>query len=423
MLLVAGLAFVLMNGTAGAAEGGSEPFFWGVSNSSFQVEGTPADSNWYHWTHEAGRISDGTNADVATDFWNRYDTDFALAQELGANAFRMSIGWERIEPKPGVFDEAALAHYEAMIVAMRARGLEPVITLFHSDLPNWLYLRGGSLYRHFDREFTNYALQVVSRLSAPPASVRYWLTFNEPTTYAEGAFIDGQDPPGKTDRVDLFLESVNAQARAHVRAVRTLRKKVPYNLRFSAAQDWEVFQPEKPNSAFERWIAGVPAKIYNRSFLDTAYKAGTLDFVGVNYYTRMILGMSWKPPFVVTVPGNGPRDQLGTEVYPEGIAITAKDAYHYYHLPVLITENGTADPTDKIRYEALKATLAELAIARASGLPIMGYMHWSLTDNFEWSSGLTPRLGLVEIDYATLERKPRPSFYLYQTLIHQARNQ
>jgi beta-glucosidase len=399
----------------------SGPFLWGVASSSFQVEGSPADSNWYRWTHEAGRIEDGTNADVATDFWNRYDEDFGWAQMLGANAYRVSIAWERIEPEQGRWDEEALTHYERMITAMRAHGLEPVITLFHGPLPGWLHGKGGSLARHFDKRFSEYASRVVSRLAAPPASARYWLTFNEPTTYAEGAYIEGTDPPGKSGRVDLFLRSIKAQTQAHIRAVRELRK-LPYDLKFSVAQDWEVFQAEKSESGFERWIASVPAKIYNRSLLDPAFKAHTLDFVGINYYTRKILGLRPKPPFVVEVRGSGPHDELGTEVYPEGLAITARDVYDRYHLPILFTENGVVDSADALRPEYLRRHIEELTKVRTEGIPVMGYLHWSLTDNFEWSSGHGPRLGLIEIDYTSQRRKPRPSYFVYQQLIRDSRD-
>ncbi len=113
-------------------------FFFGVGNAAFQVEGSPADSDWDRWTKLPGKIKDGSTAVRATDFWNRYDEDFKLAQENAMNAFRLSIAWERVEPSPGKWDEKVLDHYEAILKAMRARGLEPVVTLHHYVLPGWV---------------------------------------------------------------------------------------------------------------------------------------------------------------------------------------------------------------------------------------------------------------------------------------------
>ncbi len=130
-------------------------FLWGVANASFQVEGSPADSDWRRWTHLRGRISDGTDTERATNFLHRYDEDFAWAQILGLNSFRISLAWERIEPLEGIFDPGAIEIYRRMIRAMRACGPEPVVTLQHFTLPAWLSDRGGVLAEDFPRTFAD----------------------------------------------------------------------------------------------------------------------------------------------------------------------------------------------------------------------------------------------------------------------------
>jgi beta-glucosidase len=405
-------------------------FLWGVSNSSFQVEGSPAPSDWYDWTHMKGKIQDGTNADIATDFWNRYDEDFSLAQNLSANAFRVSIAWERIEPVENQWDEEAFQHYTLILQDMRAHGLEPVVTLFHSPLPLWLYNRGGILAKDFDARFADYAFEVVKRLSASPTSVHYWLTVNEPVTMAEGRYISGTDPPGNHIRPFKFIHAIQALVRAHIAAVTKIRSLNDSDIKIGVASDWNDFEISKTGGIFGHLVHFFTNRIYDRYFLDGIifgksplcgklglfcehYKipknVSTLDFLGVNYYSRTEIKGEWKPPFV----------QLDAETSADGLSETLNDVANLYHFPILITENGYAGTDDSMRIDFLRAHLAALAATRATlSVPILGYLHWSLTDNFEWSSGLSIKYGLVDIDYSdNLKRTPKPSFDVYRDLI------
>jgi beta-glucosidase len=425
-----------------------DPFLWGTANASFQAEGTPAPSDWLEWTHQPNRIKDGSNADVATDFWNRYDEDFALAQQLGTNAFRMSLAWERIEPQPGVFDEEALAHYEAMLVAMRARGLEPVVTLWHSALPIWLAHNHGILAKDFDERFAVYAEKAVARLSAPPASVRYWMTLNEPATQAEGKYIDGEDPSDYVNRKGAiksmpndtlrFMRAMVAQVKAHLAAAARIRALAIPGLKIGVATDWTVLQT-KDGNPLEKLIQYFSTRIYDRFFLDgivfgkndlcsdlgplcPRFKLpggkSSVDYIGVNYYTRQIITAKLFPPMIDMSNGPGPVSDRDMEIYPPGLEMALKAVWDDYHVPPMVSENGIADADDHMRPKFLADHLVYLKKAIVDdGVPVLGYLYWSLTDNFNWSGGLKERLGLVEIDYATLERKPRPSFAVFRDLI------
>jgi beta-glucosidase/6-phospho-beta-glucosidase/beta-galactosidase len=191
---------------------------------------------------------------------------------------------------------------------------------------------------------------------------------------------------------------------------------------FSAAQDWEVFQASE-QSLIDRFIAAVPARFYDKVFLDRCHAAGTLDFVGINYYTRLILGACLRPPFICACHGDGPIDDMGTESYPQGIAIAIQQAYDRYRLPVMITENGCADAKDVLRPGFLRCHISAL-LAAAESYPVIGYNHWSLTDNFEWTDGYSMRFGLVQVDFSSTNktRVPRGSFFVYQRLIREAQS-
>jgi len=420
-----------------------KPFLWGVSNSAFQVEGTPADSDWRRWTLQPGKIKDGTAADRATDFWNRFPEDARLAQEGGLNAFRMSVAWERIQPGPDRWDEAALAHYEKMIVELRRRGLEPVVTLQHFALPGWLADRGGLLAAEFVPKFARYAVTVVSRLSRPPARVKYWMTINEPMILVRGAYLEGDWPPGIRNP-KLAMMAAGALAKAHLEAVREIRGRCGAGPWVSIAKNWQVFQAADGNP-----LSLVAAEqleyLFNKQFMNAALKGeiafwmpglpqptvekvplpggrAAMDYLGINNYGRWLVSHSAEPPGFKLAEGPGPKSDMGWEIFPEALYRALKHAAGY-GLPILVSENGVADRSDALRGKFLEEHLAWIARARREGIPVFGYLYWSLTDNFEWAHGLAPRFGLVEMDYETLERKPRASYYRFRDLVSRYREE
>ncbi len=421
----------------------ANPFMWGVGNSSFQVEGSPEDSDWYQFTHSKGMIEDGTNADVATDFWNRYPEDFALAKKLGANTFRISLAWERIEPKKNEWNEAALDKYEAMILKMRENGLEPVVTLHHFVNPAWVAEKGGLLSPTFATDFTSYAIKAMTRLSKAPANVKWWMTFNEPEILVFCGYFWSCWPP------KIYHDPVKAQnaflalAKAHLLTVREIEAKKLNPVKVSIAKHWAVIMP-KTSSKKDVEAAKMYDDFFNRQFMNALltgklyfHMPGAqaieesvemppsrpgLDYVGLNYYQRSIVNFQEKYPYYNSVTGPGEKNELGWEMYAEGMYKALKEV-SVYKLPILVSENGVADKNDKWRSKFLESHLENLAKAKKEGVDVIGYLHWSLTDNFEWASGLKPRFGLVEIDYTTLKRTPRPSFFTYQKLIESYKNE
>lgn len=419
----------------------ADPFYWGVASAAFQVEGSPADSDWKIWTHTPGKIEDGTNADRATDFWNRYDEDFQLAGKtdgespsLGANAFRISLAWERIEPEKGKFSEDALNHYLEMVKSMRQHGLEPFLTLHHFAFPLWVAKGGGPLADSFPNDFAEYAEKVVQFFAQHGSPVHFWMTFNEPNVLAYEGYIYGEWPPGEKGPTQEALKVQFNLAQAHLLAAHKMKIADPTS-KVGIALHWRVFQPKRKNFLDAR-VATVLDFLFNRYFLNTIVKgspctsliqmfcaktkistAGALDFIGVNYYSRSLASFTVKAPYYVVEEGTGPhKNDLGWEIYPEGLGIALKDLSDYKK-SIVITENGIADHADRWRSSFLLDHIKVLKEAQRSGIDVMGYFYWSLTDNFEWARGLKANFGLVEIRYDTFKRIPRPSFYTYQKII------
>ena len=418
----------------------ADPFWWGAGHAAFQVEGTPGDSDWNRWAHTKGKILNGDNADHATEFWKDPEKDFDLVQKLGAKMFRFSIAWERIEPVQGKWDEAALERYEKMIVSLRKRGIEPLITLHHFVLPGWLAEKGGTTTPEFAEDFARYAVKVVSRLAKAPANVQWWMTFNEPMVLVYAGYLTGEFPPGFKDRQDLAVQSAAGLARAHIKAMQGIRELNLPNAKFSIAAHWRDFQG-RSNWPVNYLLGRLADWCFNRQFMSSITtgniffwmpggnavndhlaipKSGTLDYLGVNYYGRKVISFRWSSPFVQVDEGDGPKTDIDWEIYPEGLGRILPDIYKSYHLPILISENGIADAKDLKRADFLKSHIEQIRMVKEQGVPVIGYLHWALTDNFEWAAGFAPRFGLVEMDYATGERKPRPSFAAYREMIRQS---
>ncbi len=412
----------------------SAEFFWGVANSAFQVEGSPVASDWYHWTKTNGKISDKTDADIATDFWNKYPQDIELVKNLGANAFRISIAWERIEPTEDSWDEANLQHYEKIILAIREAGIEPWVTLHHFAFPKWLAEKKGVLNENFPKYFARFAKKVVERLAKPPASVHWWMTFNEPNVLAMNGFLVGKWPPGIKGNLGAAIKAEAQMAEAHIQAYREI-KSLNLPVEVGVAHHWRPFEPYQ-DKFLDRLATKVINKVFNRYFLDAIFNAspcsvflsficpGTsagknekpIDFIGFNYYGRTLIDGKIKAPFYTQLDGPGPRTDMDWEVYPEGLYQSLKEVSEY-QLPMIITENGLADRNDKWRADFLKSHIEQVMRAKKDGYNVFGYLHWSLTDNFEWAEGTWPRFGLVDIDYKTLKRSPRPSYFIYKEII------
>lgn len=449
------------------------PFLWGVSNSSFQVEGSPAPSDWSQWTHRPGRIFDGTNADIAAEFWHRYEEDIKLSAELGAKVFRMSIAWERIQTGPETWDLGALAHYEKIIDCIRKYKMEPMVTLHHWTLPLWLAEAGGLMHPDFPKFFVDYSRVVVDRLAlsplpanAPPETkatvrVKWWMTFNEPMVQLTAGYVDGQFPPGvhtSTDRKTQFRQLNRARRNmiaAHIETYKILKADYGDQILFSIAPHLRVFVPRNPNSFWDKQMAQFGQSHFNEEFIDALKTGkmrlsnpmeadllnlsglelsedfavpanGTLDYLGINYYGRKVIeAFKYRiiPFDVRAMEGGGAwrsdaAFSMGSwEIHPQELSNILRWAYERYGVPLFVSENGLADAKDKSRARFIREHAAQIKAAQEEGIPVLGYLYWSLTDNFEWSEGLRPRFGLVGIDYATQQRKIRPSYYYFQKLI------
>lgn len=331
----------------------------------------------------------------AADFWNRYREDLDIAQLLGHSMFRMSVEWSRIEPREGEFDDAALEHYREIIRAIKMRGMEPMVTLWHFTNPIWFAKRRGFLAKDATRLFTRYAVRVVRALP----EVTYWVTFNEATTvYAWMAYATGQWPPQKKSPFAFHRFRKGIQ-QAHEQAYRDIK---------AMGHSRCVVGVVENNRAVVGFGRPVVQPIANKCYSHWLWRNTKFDFIGLNYYTvRRLTGTA----SVVA-------EEMGWDVWPEGIYHVLK-ALKSFSVPIFITENGIADSTDKRRASFIQDHIGWVARAMEEGVDVRGYLYWSLTDNFEWDKGFAPRFGLVGVDYETQTRTIRPSAHAYAKIIRE----
>jgi beta-glucosidase len=407
-------------------------FKLGAATAAHQVEGKNASSDWWLFEQKPGAIKNGDRSGDACDHYRRFREDIDLLRALHLTTYRFSVEWARVEPEPGRFDAAALDHYAAMVDACVRRGVEPCVTLHHFTLPQWLAARGGFVDPGAPAAFGRYTREVVRAIGR---DVPMWVTINEPIVYLYHGYIAGVWPPGERDPRRMVLAG-RGLLRAHAEACSILRATTgPGGLppRVSIAKHVRLFDPARPESLLDRAAASVQDAIFNWSFMDSLARGRILppfgvgealpgeaplwDYLGVNYYSRGRVRFSPTAPGALfgeqgTTQG-APVNDLGWEIYPEGLGRVLRDVHRRYGVPLWITENGIADASDAKRPAFLISHLGEVARAIGEGVPVRGYYHWSLLDNFEWAEGLEPRFGLYAVDYATQARTLRPSGALY----------
>jgi beta-glucosidase len=437
-------------------------FIWGAAAASYQVEGAfDADgrglSVWDMLCRKQGAIFGGHTGDVACAHYHCYSEDVAVMKQIGLQAYRLSISWTRILPTgTGAINEKGLAFYDALIDALLEAGITPWVTLFHWDYPYDLYCRGGWLHPDSPQWFADYTQVVVDRLSD---RVQHWMTQNEPQCYIGLGHHLGVHAPGVKLGWDDILRMTHNSLLAHGKSVQVIRARaktpsqvgaVPVGITFMPHSDSPadieaaravMFSIRQPDTWNNTWYAdpmilgGYPEdglRVYERHMPkvgadDMTTIAQPLDFYGCNIYHGEYIraGVNGMPEIVDTDAGH-PMTMLKWWVRPEALYWGPRFLYERYKLPVVVMENGLANQDwvsvdgsvhDPQRIDFTTRYLLALRRAIDDGVPVGGYFHWSIMDNFEWAEGYSQRFGLVYIDFRTQQRILKDSAYWYRDVI------
>lgn len=397
-----------------------EGFYWGAATASYQVEGGIENCDWA----EAARAGRVPPCGAACDHYNRYESDFDIAKELGHNCHRISIEWARIEPEEGTFDEREIGHYLAVLAALRARHIKPFVTLWHFTLPQWFADKGGFENPESPKLFARYCGYVAKKLGN---DCRHFSTMNEPLVFASNGWRRGTWPPFRAwplmehalqavPGARPFVEKRTAfgNVRAYFRVAKNLAHahNAAYDAIKAAAFGAEVGVVHQVIlfhanwNPFNKLLATFMNWHWTHQFIKRIVQK--TDSIGVNYYLHKKFGDTRVYE----------KTDMNWDVYPEGL-YGALLMLKRYGKPLWVSEAGVADARDAIRGEYITRLVRAMHAAIAQGADVRGYMYWSLLDNYEWAHGFEKRFGLVEIDYGTLERKIRPSASVYKQIIEQ----
>jgi beta-glucosidase len=385
-------------------------FLWGAATSSYQVEGSNKNNDWFIWEKDR-KVA--FRCGKAADSYNLFEEDFDHAKSLAHNSHRFSLEWSRIQPLQERFSKKEIKHYREVITALLERNIKPVVCLHHFTNPLWFYLNGGWLNPSSSDHFLKYVERVVSEFGS---LIDYWITINEPCVYAYNSFIQGLWPPGHTSLKEAFLVLENIK-KAHLKAYQVIHNAYS-QAKVGIAKHMRVFSPcPYFNLGQNSFFAYVRSRLFNFDILDCLEKKKALDFIGLNYYTKDFLRTSLR-----NVVGKEcfaahhklRRNFLGWYVAAEGIYKILL-ALKKYNLGVVITENGTCEEKGSFYEDFLRDHLFYVTKAIKAGVKVKGYFWWSLIDNFEWDKGFAPKFGLIEVD-KELNRKPRNFAFVYRDI-------
>lgn len=400
-------------------------FLFGTATSGFQIEGNNNHSSWHDWIN-SGHIKNYLKNQTFCDHWNRIDEDIGLIKKLNSKTYRMGLEWSRIEPKEGIFDKEVIEHYIYEIKKIKDNKIKPLVTLHHFSNPVWFENKGGWLNKRGINYFLNYTGYIVDILSD---YVQDWITINEPNIYLGMGYLKGYWPPGKKLALFKYLHCAQNMITAHRKAYNIIhetgiKKNVMMNV--GVAHHIRNFKPLNKN-IFNKKIIQLLNYYFHDLFLDhmtveyinkksdkNIIKEKYADFLGINYYTMDTIGISFN--LHKKSSDSEIKNNLGWEVYPEGLFDICSKYYLRYNLPIYITENGICDNNDSMRIKFIYDHVFQIKKLIDAGINIQRYYHWSLIDNFEWLEGLKARFGLIHIDYNTLKRTIKKSGFFYSEL-------
>lgn len=377
-----------------------ENFLWGAATSSHQIEGGNENNDWWRW-EEKGKTRDISGK--ACDSYNRFKEDDRLAKELNCNALRISLEWSRIEPEEGVFSQEAIKHYADVLIDIKEKGMKRILTLNHWTLPIWFADKYG--WDHFDapKIFAKYCEKIIKELGN---EIDLFITLNEPTIPLNKGYLAGVFPPGRKS-IFAFSRARKNMITAHHECYLLVKKYYP-NMQIGITQYCNTFETEGILRVFNNSLKKFQI-FYNWGFMKI--DMASHDFIGIDYYATFVLSLKY--PFFKRKTINNHWTDMKWGIYPRGLYEVCMEAKAEFKKPIYIFENGLADKDDKYRSDFIKKHLFFVKKAISESADIRGYFYWSLLDNFEWNQGFWPRFGLIEIDFETLERKPRKSFHEY----------
>lgn len=439
-------------------------FIVGAATASWQIEGDSQGrgrSIWDDFADGPGNIKDGTKADPACDHVNRYQEDLDLLSELGVDAYRFSISWPRVMPQARAASAGGIDFYDRLIDGLLERGIKPVATLYHWDLPSELEAKGGWLNKDIFGHFADYTELMAAKYAD---RVEMWATFNEPWVSAFLGYATKIHAPGKGDPAAGLLAAYNLMvAHGHgmeiLRAHSAKRPGIVLNLTSVIADEAGVEAVADHVDALQNrfWLdilagRGIDQKLIagTSSVTDWAFAdqselakaAAPIDWLGINYYTpfRLVaakgagtsgaVGQDFSlfpgAPEGAAMHPLEPRTEMGWEIHAPSMTTTlTQTAERLTGVPLYITENGGAFPDSLVdgvvmdigRVDYYLTHIAAALDAKDQGVDLRGYFAWSLIDNIEWAEGLTKRFGIVHVDHETQVRTPKQSYYMLKELI------
>lgn len=414
-------------------------FLLGAATAAYQIEGAVAEdgripSIWDTFSATPGKTLAGDTGAVACDHYHRWEEDVELLASLNVGAYRLSIAWPRVMTADGQPNQQGIAFYRKLLTALRAKGLQTFVTLYHWDLPQHLEDQGGWVHRDTAYRFAEYADMISKELAG---LVDAWATLNEPWCSAMHGYGTGHHAPGRQD-VALATRAMHHLLLGHGLAVARLRANDPAarvgivanvgrgtsNGATDADQhaawlfelqhnNWvldPLLKKSYPSALWELWPGAEPVILAG----DMDIIGGQLDFLGINYYFRTNVVSDGQHGYLEVDLEGVERTQMGWEVYPEGLRHLLVGFHREYPNlpPVYITENGMAtddeviggEVDDRQRISFLNRHLEAVNQAVKAGVDVRGYFIWSLMDNFEWAFGYERRFGIIHVDYATQKR-------------------
>lgn len=421
-------------------------FLVGAATAAHQVEGNNVNSDY--WTMEHMKYTSFTEPSLdAVDHYNRYEEDIKMMAEAGLNAYRFSIEWARIEPKKGEFDDNEIEHYRKVLECCKENGVEPVVTLLHFTSPKWLIEEGGWENEATVELFANYCKYVVEKLGS---YMHYICTINEANMGLQIAAISARYKAQMMAKMQQGADGAAQDAAKSTEGtvqVGLNMQKMMENMQKQAQENMEVFgvatpqvfvsgrTPEgdilvmKAHQAAKKAIKEVNAELqvgitlslhdiqakeggearaaeeWNEEFLHYLPYIKEDDFFGLQNYTRSVFDENG----ICATPEGAPLTQMDYEIYPQALEACIRKACKELQMPIMVTENGIAVDDDAVRVDFIQKATDGIANCIADGIPVKGYMYWSLVDNFEWQKGYSMTFGLIAVDRSTQKRTAKPS--------------